>query len=66
MKENDFEGYLDEAKKILEKLMDPALTLEQSVKAYEEGTRALKEAQRLLEAAKMKVEEIRSPRSSGS
>ena len=33
MKENDFEGYLAEAKKILEKLMDPELTLEQSVKA---------------------------------
>ncbi len=60
MKENDFEGRLEEAKKILEKLMDPELTLEESVKAYKEGTRALKEAQRMLEEAKMQVEKIRT------
>lgn len=60
MKENDFEGRLEAAKKILEKLMDPELTLEESVKAYKEGTRALKEAQRMLEEAKMQVEKIRN------
>jgi exodeoxyribonuclease VII small subunit len=60
MKENDFEGRLEEAKKILEKLMNPELTLEESVKAYESGTRALKEAQKILEDAREQIEKIRS------
>jgi len=55
-----FEGRLEEAKKILEKLMDPEMTLEESVKAYEAGTRALKEAQRILEEARAQIEKIRS------
>jgi exodeoxyribonuclease VII small subunit len=56
---NDFEGRLEEAKQILEKLMNPEMTLEESVKAYESGTRALKEAQQILEAARKKIEQIR-------
>ena len=59
MKENDFEGRLEEAKKILEKLMNPELTLEESVKAYESGTNALKEAQKILEDAREQIEKIR-------
>ena len=57
---NDFEGRLEEAKKILEKLMDPELTLEESVKAYEAGTKVLKEAQKILEDAREQIEKIRS------
>lgn len=60
MKKDDFESRLEEAKKILETLMNPELTIEQSVKAYEEGTRALKEAQELLEQAKTKIEAVRN------
>lgn len=60
MKENDFEGRLEEAKAILEKLMNPELTLEESVRAYEAGTKALKEAQQILENARKQVEQIRS------
>jgi len=56
---NDFEGRLEEAKQILEKLMNPEMTLEESVKAYESGTKALKEAQQILEAARKKIEQIR-------
>ena len=60
VKANDFEGRLEEAKKILEKLMDPELTLEESVKAYEAGTKVLKEAQKILEDAREQIEKIRS------
>jgi len=60
VKANDFEGRLEEAKAILEKLMNPELTLEESVKAYEEGTKALREAQRILEDARKQIEAIRS------
>jgi exodeoxyribonuclease VII small subunit len=60
MEKNDFEGRLEAAKQILEKLMNPELTLEESVKAYEEGTTALKEAQRILEDARAQIEKIRA------
>jgi len=60
MQDKDFEGRLEAAKKILEKLMDPELTLAQSVKAYEEGTQALKEAQQMLENARRQIEKIRA------
>lgn len=60
MKKNDFEGRLEEAKAILEQLMNPELTLEESVKAYETGTKALKEAQTILENARKQVEAIRA------
>lgn len=60
MEKNDFEGRLEEAKKILEKLMNPELTLEESVKAYEAGSKALKEAQQILEDARTQIEKIRS------
>lgn len=66
MKENDFEGRLEEAKQILEKLMNPELTLEQSVKAYETGTKALKEAQKMLEDAQKHIEQIRADAKSDS
>ena len=66
MTENDFEGRLEEAKKILEKLMNPELTLEESVKAYEEGTRALREAQKILENAREQIEKIRGGEESAS
>jgi len=58
MKSSDFEKRIEDAKKILEKLMNPEITLSESVKLYKEGTKALKEAQKMLEKAKVEIEEI--------
>jgi len=55
MQNKTFEEKLNEAKTTLEKLMDPEVTLEQSVKLYEEGLATIKEAQNMIEAAKLKV-----------
>ncbi len=59
----DFESRLEKAKTILEKLMDPEITLENSIKAYEEGMKELKEAQKMLEEAQLKVTQIRNQES---
>ncbi len=55
-----FEEKIEHAKKILEKLMDPEITLAESVKAYEEGIKELNEATKLLEEAKLKINEIKA------
>jgi len=60
MAKADFEKKLDNAKKILEELMNPEITLSDSVKAYEKGLKELQEAQKLLEEAKLKVQQIKS------
>jgi len=56
----DFELRLEKAKAILEKLMNPEITLSESVKAYEEGMRELQEAQKMLESAQLQIEQIRT------
>jgi exodeoxyribonuclease VII small subunit len=58
MKTETFEEKLAYSKQLLEKLMDPEITLEESVKLYEEGLKTIKEAQKMIEEAKMKVEVI--------
>ncbi|WP_281950520.1 exodeoxyribonuclease VII small subunit [Nitrosophilus kaiyonis] len=58
MKSSDFEKKIEDAKKVLEKLMNPEITLSDSVKLYKEGLKALKEAQEMLEKAKVEIEEI--------
>lgn len=58
-KEPNFEEKLENSKKILEKLMDPEITLENSLKAYESGMKELAEAQKMLEDATIKIEEIK-------
>ena len=58
-KEENFEEKLEHAKKILETLMNPEITLQDSVKAYEEGMKELNEAQKILEDAKIKISEIK-------
>ena len=58
MKTKSFEERLEEGREILEKLMDPEITLEESVKLYEEGMRSIREAQKMIEEAKLKVETI--------
>ena len=55
-----FETKLESAKKILEKLVDPQITIEESVKAYEQGMKELQEAQKILEEAQIKIEQIKS------
>ncbi len=58
-KENlDFESKIEDAKKLLDKLIDPQITLENSVKVYKEGMNKINEAQKLLDDAKLQFEEL--------
>ncbi len=63
MKNKTFEEKLAESKAILEKLMDPEVTLEESVKLYEKGLSTIKEAQAMVEEAKLKVAVIEKQQS---
>jgi len=56
--ETSFEKKIAHAKEILEKLMDPEITLSESVALYKEGMKELKEATKLLEEAKLQFEEL--------
>jgi len=58
-KEESFEEKLQKAKEILETLMSPEITLENSLKAYETGMKELSEAQKMLEDATLKIQEIK-------
>ncbi len=60
MAKEDFESKLDSAKKILSDLMNPEITLQDSVKAYEKGMGELNQAQKMLEDAQIKINEIKS------
>ncbi|TQV64225.1 MAG: exodeoxyribonuclease VII small subunit [Sulfurovum sp.] len=53
-----FEDELEASKEILNKLLDPSITLSQSLKLYEEGLEHIKIAQRLIEEAKLKIIKI--------
>ncbi len=55
--EISFEQKIAHAKEILEKLMNPEITLSESVAYYKEGIKELKEATKLLENAKLEFEE---------
>ena len=63
MKSKSFESKLEESKKLLDKLMDPEITLEESVKIYEKGLKTVNEAQKMIEEAKLKVEIIEKEQS---
>jgi len=58
MKIETFEQRLEESKKILNKLMNPEITLEESLKLYENGLNQIKEAQKMIEEAKVKIQTI--------
>jgi len=60
MAKDDFETKLNNAKEILETLMNPEITLQDSVKAYEKGMSELNKAQKILEDAKIKITEIKA------
>ena len=55
---NEFEKKLQKAKAILDELMKQDITLQRSVELYKEGMRELKEAQKMLEEAKVQIEII--------
>jgi len=63
MQKKTFEEKLSDSKAILEKLMDPEVTLEESVKLYEKGLATIKEAQAMIEEAKLTVETIEKKQS---
>jgi exodeoxyribonuclease VII small subunit len=58
MKVNDFEKKIEKSKKILDKLMNPEISLEESMKLYKDGIKELKEASKMLENAKLEFEEL--------
>jgi exodeoxyribonuclease VII small subunit len=60
MAKADFEKKIENAKKTLEKLMSPEITLSNSVKEYEAGMKELQEASKILEDAKIKIQEIKA------
>lgn len=49
----NFETNIKQAKALLEKLMDPEITLEESVNVYKKGKAELQSANKLLEEAKL-------------
>ena len=58
MKNQTFEEKLEASKTILNQLMNPEITLEESLKLYENGLAQIKEAQKMIEEAKVKIETI--------
>jgi len=58
MKNQTFEEKLEASKSILNQLMNPEITLEESLKLYENGLAQIKEAQKMIEEAKVKIETI--------
>ena len=58
MKNETFEQKLEHSKELLQKLMDPEITLEEALKVYQEGLNEIKEAQKLIEDAKLKIQTI--------
>jgi exodeoxyribonuclease VII small subunit len=60
MAKGTFETKLDSAKKTLEVLMNPEITLQESVKAYEKGMKELSDAQKILEDSEIKINEIKA------
>lgn len=58
LKADTFETRLEASKQILNQLMDPAMTLEESLKLYENGLQQIKSAQQMIEEAKVKIKII--------
>lgn len=60
MENDNFETKIGKAKAILEKLMDPSLPMNESIKAYEEGMNELKAAEEMLEKAELQIQIIKN------
>ncbi len=54
----NFEASLKKLKKIIEKLEDGEISLEESVKSFEEGIGLVKECQKQLSQAELKVKKL--------
>ncbi len=63
MNSKTFEERLTLSKEILNRLIDPSITLEESIKLYEEGLNHIKEAQKIIEEAKTKIQIIEKEKS---
>jgi len=57
---NTFENKIEESQKLLEKLIDPEITLSNSVEVYKNGMKKLEDAQKLLDVAKLEFKELSS------
>jgi len=57
-KEKEFEELLEIAKKYLEELNKPDITLSQSITNYKKGIQILEEAQKKLDNAKLQFQEL--------
>jgi len=53
-----FEEKIKEASKLLDKLVDPEITLSKSVEIYKEGMKELEIAGKLLDEAKLEFQEL--------
>lgn len=58
--EESFETKIAKAKEILEKLMDPSLPMNESIKAYEEGMKELKSAEKMVADAELQIQIIKN------
>ena len=57
-KKIDFESSLKELEKIVEKLEDDDINLEDSVKSFEKGMTLVKECQKQLQSAELKIKKL--------
>ncbi len=57
-KEITFEKKIENSKELLEELINPDITLSDSVKIYKKGLKELEVAQKLLDEAKMEFVEL--------
>ena len=57
--EDEFETMLEKAKAVLNKLNSQEVTLKESLALYESGMRYLKDAQEILEQAKLQYQEFK-------
>jgi len=60
----DFEKKLESAKETLEKLLKPDISLKDALKLYKSGKSELLEASKMLEDAKIELEEFNSKENS--
>ena len=58
IEKNTFEQKIVEAQKFLDRLIDPEITLSDSVDVYKKGMQELEVAQKLLEEAKLEFKEL--------
>jgi len=56
--EKSFEEKLESAKKILEKLQDPQITLKESMELFKKGKEELTEASKMLQEAELEYKEL--------